>query len=316
MVERQIFKLFAALIQLLLVTFLVVEKNAFAFFIEVDLFKVSEAFHLVKAAHILAFAPYPPWVYPCIVRHTIIIFSHAECYHFLIMFTTGAYGCTLSRMETTAITVFKWVFVAAAIWLSFYHYRREIKKINLISKQLDDARLVRSLKKSARSRMLHFLIFFSAFIVWILVYDLVNEDVNRKNYELSVELQDTANTYTNLFESQQRLVAANNKGDLHAVVKDTRDYYTEILRNFYVMRRCNISGKDDIFIINSALMREIGLNGMPVGLRDEIFRMAKEQYSEKYADIDCKELQEKNPDMVKTYQNYISAVREILSATF
>ncbi len=218
-------------------------------------------------------------------------------------------------METTAITIFKWAFVVAAVWLSFYHYRREIKKINVISKQLEDARLIRSLKKAARSRMLHFLIFFSAFIVWVLAYDLVNEDVNRQNYELTQELEETASTYNNLFESQQRLVSAN-KGNVHEVIKDTKDYYTEILMNYYVMRRCELVGKDDIFIINSALMREIALNSIPVGLRDEIFKNAKSEYIEKYANYDCSDLRGKNSDIINSYNNYISAVREIMSATF
>lgn len=218
-------------------------------------------------------------------------------------------------METTAITIFKWAFVVAAVWLSFYHYRREIKKINIISKQLNDTRLVRSLKKAARSRMLHFLIFFSAFIVWVLAYDLVNEDVNRQNFELTQELQETTSTYNNLFESQQRLVSANT-GNVHEVVKDTKEYYTEILTNYYVMRRCELVGKDDIFIINSALMREIALNSMPVGLRDEIFKNAKSKYIEKYANYDCSDLRGKYSDIISSYNNYVSAVREIMSATF
>ena len=217
-------------------------------------------------------------------------------------------------METMAITIFKWAFVIAAVWLSFYHYRREIKKINIISKQLDDARLVRSLKKAARSRMLHFLIFFSAFIVWILAYDLVNEDVNRQNSELSQELQETASTYDNLISSQKRLVSA--KGNGHEVVKDTKDFYTEILTNYYVMRRCELVGKDDIFIINSALMREISLNSIPAGLRDEIFKKAKAAYIDKYANYDCSDLRKKYPDIITSYNNYISAVREIMNATF
>lgn len=232
------------------------------------------------------------------------------------MFTTPAYGCTFFAMETTAITIFKWLFVAAAIWLSFYHYRREIKKINVISKQLHDARLIRSLKKAARSRMLHFLIFFGAFIVWILAYDLVNEDVNRQNVELNQELAQTAKTYNNLVDSQKRLVSANTAENLHEVIHDTRDYYTEILRNHYLLRRCEMADKDDIYIINSALMREIALNNIPVGLRDEIFSNAKAQYTENYNNYGCKELKSEYPDIVNSYKNYISAVREILGATF
>lgn len=218
-------------------------------------------------------------------------------------------------MENIAILVFKWVFVAAAIWLSFYHYRKEIRKINIVSKQLDDARLVRTLKSSARSRMLHFLIFFSAFIVWILAYDLVNEDVTRKNSELSQELHEASETYTNLMASQQRLVAANH-GSIREVVKDTQEYYTEILTNYYVMRKCKLAGEDDIFIINSALMREIGLNGIPVSLREQIFKSAKSNYSLKYINFNCEDLHGRFNEIIDTYQNYIIAVREILSATF
>ena len=82
------------------------------------------------------------------------------------------------------------------------------------------------------------------------------------------------------------------------------------------MRRCELVGKDDIFIINSALMREIALNSMPVGLRDEIFKNAKSKYIEKYANYDCSDLRGKYSDIINSYNNYVSAVREIMSATF
>jgi len=218
-------------------------------------------------------------------------------------------------MESIAILVFKWIFVAAAIWLSFYHYRREIRKINILSRQLDDSMLIKSLKSSARSRMLHFLIFFSAFIVWILAYDLVNQDVTRQNTELSQELQEASVTYANLMESQQRLVSAN-QGNVRDVIRDTQEYYTEILTNYYVMRKCKLAGDDDIFIINSALMRELSLNGIPASLRDQIFKSAKTEYSLKYINFDCNDLQGRFNDIIDTYQNYIIAVKEILSATF
>lgn len=218
-------------------------------------------------------------------------------------------------MEIWIITVVKWVFVAAAIWLSFYHYRKEIKKINIISHKLGDSRLVRGLKDSARARMLHFLIFFSAFIIWILSYDLVNEDVKRRNFELMQELNESSQTYDNLFESQQRLVSAS-KGNSREVISDTKEYYSEILTSYYAMRRCGLAGKDDIFVINSALMREIALNSIPIGLRDEIFKASKEQFIDKYSEFDCSQLNDKNSNILNSYNNYIAAVREVLSATF
>jgi hypothetical protein len=214
------------------------------------------------------------------------------------------------------LVIIKWLFVVAAIWLTFFHYRLEVKKINLIAKKTNDSPLIKSLKKTARSRMLHFLIFFSAFVVWVIIYDITNENVTRQNEALSTELVETTKNFDSLVKSQKRLVTAAGSGNIHDLIKDTKEYYTELLTNYYVIKKCGLTGKDDIYIINSAMLREIGLNGIPISLRDDIFSNAKAVYTEKYREFSCTDLLDKYSNILDSYQNYMNAVREVLSGTF
>ena len=82
------------------------------------------------------------------------------------------------------------------------------------------------------------------------------------------------------------------------------------------MRKCKIAGQDDVFIINSALMREVTLNDLDKDLRQNIINSAKQDYKQNYKEFSCDSLHGKNNDIIREYKNYIIATREVLSSTF
>ena len=212
------------------------------------------------------------------------------------------------------ILILKWLFVLGAIVLSIYHYKLEKDKITLISKHISDNKIISQLRSSARTRMGHFLIFFMAFIFWIMSYDLEIETISKQRSELLQELKKSSDKQGDL-SNTQRLIYANNTAS-HDVINDVKDYYSGIFVNYYVMRTCNMAENDDIFIINSALMREISLNNIPVTVRDDIINDAKIQYSKKYSNFKCDQIYGNFNSIIKNYKNYIITTRETLKAIF
>jgi len=212
------------------------------------------------------------------------------------------------------ILIFKWLFILFTVVLSVYHYALERKKLNKIAKHIHDPALLSELRASASNRMAQFLLLFAAFIIWIMSYDLEIEKVNAEKTQLANELQNTSKTYANLSESQSRLTKPKtaDKDEL----EDIKSYYTDVFVNYYVMRKCQKTGTDDIFIINSALTREIGLNNIPLNTRDDIIQNAKTAYLKKFSNVECRQINSNYKDIINNYNNYIAAVREVLRATF
>ena len=211
------------------------------------------------------------------------------------------------------IIIFKWLFVFSMVCLSIYHYTMERNNINMLSKHVSDRKMLSELKHSARLRMGHFFLLFTALIIWIMSYDLQNEKVTKEKDVLTHELDEASKTYSNAGLGQERLIVAQPKQDL---INDIKSYYTDLFVNYYVMRKCNMTGADDVFIINSAMIREITLNNAPISLRDKIIKDAKQTYSKKFANFGCDQMYGKYNDIIKNYQNYIITVREVLRATF
>lgn len=211
------------------------------------------------------------------------------------------------------ILIFKWLFIFSTIALSVYHYRLERQKLNTISKYISDPKVLSGLKSSARQRMSHFFLLFAGMIVWIMSYDLEIQHVNKQKQELTLELEKASKIYGNTDESQKRLIEANADQN---VIDDIKTYYTDVFVNYYVMRKCSLANNDDIFIINSAMAREMGLNKIDLTVRDEILKNAKSTYLKRFADIDCSQVTTKNSDITINYRNYIETVREVLKATF
>jgi len=213
------------------------------------------------------------------------------------------------------INIVKWLFVFCAIFYAYYLYNSENSIIRLFNKHIKDNQINSELKSSARRKMLYLVLLFTAFLIWILSYDLIIEKIELKNFELTQELEKTSEKFENLSKNQQRLVAASKEPD-QFVVDDVKDYYSDLFVNYYVMRKCDMTETDDMFIINSALMREIGLNNLPFELRDQVIQSAKVRYLKKFSDFKCEQIYGRYNDIIKNYQNYIVAVREVLKATF
>ncbi len=214
-----------------------------------------------------------------------------------------------------SIIIFKWLIVFAAIWLAFYHYRLEREKISIISKNISDPDIRRELQSNARRKMFYLVFFFTAFIAWVMSYDLVIDNVRQHNEELIRELEVTSRKFDDLSSDQQRLVEASTEPDAE-VREDIKTYYTDIFVNFYIMRNCDMVETDDMFIINSALLREIGLNGMPFTLRDEVIMEAKSTYLSRFSTMQCDQIYGKHNKIMSNYRNYIATVREVLRGTF
>jgi hypothetical protein len=218
-------------------------------------------------------------------------------------------------MGPLGILVVKWAFVFGAIWIGFYHYTSENQKISLISKSVNDPKLISGLKSSARKKMFYLIFLFTAFIGWIMSYDILIENAELKNVQLTKELDQTSKKIENLTDNQLRLVEASKQPN-QEIVDDIKTYYTDIFVNYYVMRKCDMTDTDDVFIINSALVREIGLNGLSFSLREQIISDAKTHYLSKFSNFQCEQIYGRYNNIIKNYQNYIIAVREVLRATF
>jgi len=212
------------------------------------------------------------------------------------------------------IFIFKWIFVISTIIVGVYNYKLERGKLNQIAKELNNPKLLSELRGAARTRMAHFFLLFAAFIIWIMSYDIEIENVNKEKTELATELEKASAKYSDPAYNQTRLIKP--QPDDQNLVDDIKSYYTDIFVNYYVMRKCNMAGTDDVFIINSAMIREIRLNGIALNIRDEIITSAKSAYIKKFSSVECKQINTDYKDIVNNYHNYIAAVREVLKATF
>lgn len=211
------------------------------------------------------------------------------------------------------IQVVKWLFIVGALWFSFHLYNSENRKLRTISKHIKDQDVMKNISSSARRRMLHLLIIFTTFIVWMISYDFLVQDVNTRNQELSEELRKTSQIYENLTDSQIRLLATSTKSE---TAQDIAEFYRSVLVNYYVMKKCNLEGQDDIFIINSAMTREMWLNNVSLNLREEIIKSAKQSFNETFSEFECSDLHGRNNEIQRNYENYIITTREVLKGIF
>lgn len=213
-----------------------------------------------------------------------------------------------------AIFIFKWIFVITTIGVGAYHYKLELNKLNKIARAINDPKLLSELKSAARTRMIHFFLLFAAFIIWIMSYDIEIENVTREKAELANELEKVSQTYADSGANQDRLI--NPKATDQNIIEDIRAHYTDIFVNYYVMRNCNLAGNDDAFVINSAMIRELSLNHVPLALKDEILMDAKQTYLQEFSKLDCTQVKNTHKDIISNYNNYIATSREVLKATF
>lgn len=212
------------------------------------------------------------------------------------------------------VEIIKWLFVVTAIWFSIYLYRSENSKLQKLSKYISDQSVLSSIKRSARKRMSSLLIIFAAFIVWMMSYDFVVKEVSQKNHELSLELEKTSKIYENLTESQIRLITAKDPNK--DFTQDIILFYTDVFTNYYVMRKCNLAGEDDIFIINTAMTREMWLNNVSLKKQEQIILKARKEFNKKFINFECNDIHGKYNDIVRNYENYIITTREILRSVY
>lgn len=211
------------------------------------------------------------------------------------------------------VEIVKWALIIGAIWFSFYLYNSENRKLNKIKKYIIDKEVILGFRQSSQRKMLLMLLIFAAFIIWMMSYDFVVEEVRKENTNLTAELSEASKIYENLTDSQIRLLKANDNQEF---AEDIYEFYSEVLKNFYVMKKCDLTGKDDIFIINTALTRELWLNNIPLNLREKIIKNARMQYNKNFINFNCEQIHGKYNNIINNYQNYILATREVLKATF
>ena len=213
------------------------------------------------------------------------------------------------------IITLKWLFLAIAIWLSFFFYSRENQNISLIRKYITDKAIINQITSSARLRMGYLLFIFTIFSIWMLVYDFEVEDINKRNSELTKELSKGTGNFENLSFNRVRLIEASGDKPEEIITKDITEFYTNTVLNYFVLKKCGIAQPDDIFIINSAMLREMILNKIPLTQRDYVIKHAKQNYAIKYTDYDCDQMHGQFNSIINDYQNYIITTREILKST-
>lgn len=212
------------------------------------------------------------------------------------------------------IELVKWSLILGAMWFSFYLYSSENRKLAKLNKHIDNKELIASFRRSSQRKMFLILVMFAAFILWMMSYDFIVEEVRKENSDLTSELSEASKIYENLSESQIRLLKAN---DSSGFAEEISRFYTEVLKNYYVMKKCKLAGKDDVFIINTALTREMWLNNVPFSLREKIITNARNNYNnEGFLTYDCGEIHGRFNNIINNYQNYILATREVLKSTF
>jgi hypothetical protein len=212
------------------------------------------------------------------------------------------------------ITIIKWVFVIASLCLSFWLFKTEQEKIRQIRKKGVSLQIVQEFQGQLRRWTQLIMFIFLAFLIWMLSYDFVVEDVSTENKQLSEKLEKVSLDYASLEDNRQRLLKAqSNKTDFSSNIIG---HYTRVFTNYYLMRKCKISGQDDVFIINSAMMREITLNNLNIDLRKQIIDSAKKDYKLNYKEFSCDALHGRSNEVIREYQSYIIATREVLKSTF
>lgn len=212
------------------------------------------------------------------------------------------------------IAIIKWSFVVASVLLSIWLFNSEQKKIRKIRNSGADKAIVREFQEQSKSWMQLVLFIFCAILVWMLSYDFVVQDVSVENKKLSQELEKISLDYASLEDNRARLLKAQNKNSDFAA--NVLAHYRKVFTNYYLMRQCKIAAKNDVFIINSAMMREIALNNLENNFRAEIIKAAKTDYKAAYENFDCDSLHGKQNEIIRDYQNYIIATREVLLGTF
>jgi len=212
------------------------------------------------------------------------------------------------------ITIIKWAFVIASVLLSIWLFKSEQEKIREIRKRGVSKSIIADYQEQAKKWAQLIMFIFLAFLIWMLSYDFVVTDVSSENQQLSQKLEKVSLDYASLEDNRERLMKAQNKQtDFSANITS---HYTRVFTNYYLMRQCELAGEDDVFIINSAMMREIALNGLGIDLRKNIITAAKNEYKTNYNDTSCDDLHGKNNDIIRDYKSYIITTREVLKSTF
>ena len=213
-----------------------------------------------------------------------------------------------------AITVIKWVFVFASVALTIWLLMSEQAKIREIRKKGVSKEIVREFQEHTKKWAQLVMFIFMAFLIWMLSYDFVVEDVSTQNKKLSKELEKVSLEYNNLEDNRERLLTAQSKKtDFSSAIKS---HYSKVFTNYYLMRQCKIAHSDDVFIINSAMMREIALNGLDKTFRNDIIRESKVGYRTLSEEFACEDLHGRNNEIIRDYQSYIITTREVLKGTF
>jgi hypothetical protein len=212
------------------------------------------------------------------------------------------------------ITIIKWAFVVASVVLSIWLFRSEQEEIRKLRKNGVSQAIIKEFQNQAKRWAQLILFIFSAFVIWMLTYDFVVEDVSTENQKLSKQLVKISLDYENLEDNRMRLLKAQNKRTDFAA--NIQSHYTKVFTNYYLMRLCTLTGEDDVFIINSAMMREIALNDLDKDLRKQIISAAKKEYRVLNTEFNCDKLHGRNNEIIRDYQSYIITTREVLKSTF
>jgi len=212
------------------------------------------------------------------------------------------------------ITLIKWAFVIASVCLSIWLFKTEQDKIREIRKKGVSKAIVQEFQAQAKRWSQLILFIFLAFLIWMLSYDFVVEDVSTENKSLNAKLEKVSLDYASLEDNRERLLKAQKKtGDFATEISS---HYTKVFTNYYLMRQCKIGAQDDVFIINSALMREMALNDLGANFRKQVISKAKNDYKTSYKNFDCDSLHGRKNDIIRDYQSYIITTREVLKSTF
>lgn len=212
------------------------------------------------------------------------------------------------------VTIIKWLFVIAAIGFTFWLFVGEQQKIQQIRRAGVSKEILDEFSKQSRNWLQLIFFIFVAIIIWMMSYDFAVEDVTVENKKIKQELQKVSSDYANLEDNRKRLLYAQSKQADFA--SEIQAHYINVFTNYFLMRECKIAGNDDIFIINSAMMREILLNNASNSLRKKIIDGAKTAYKKQYPNFDCGSLYGRKNEIIRDYQSYIITTREVLKSTF
>lgn len=217
--------------------------------------------------------------------------------------------------------IVKWVFLFSLIILSLYYYRNDLFRLSVLSRYIESPKTMYDLSSSARFRFVTQVVVCCIVIVMVLLYDkkidsMRTEKLNSET-KLATELETLRKNYNELnrYHSQSTSLSAGNPRSAE-IADDIKEFYEDAFVNFYVMRKCSLNNRDDMFVINSALLRELGLNGLPIDIRDNIIFSAKKKYRERYMAFSCDSIDSSTTKVFDSYKNYLLTLRETLSGTF